>query len=265
MKRVFVLFIYIIILLPISQAQDTPACNPDTAFINSGAIVDPAPFVNDTLGDGLPDGCLNAPYNLDIFVHPPSSFNTGVLIVPVSWFRIDSITNLPAGLSYTCSTEDCTFPADSVNCIFLSGTPNAENTEEVYALKIFITINAAGFPFQASFPDPALAPGEYNIVIHPEGDPACSTVPTLDIQATPDWITLFPNPVHSQLNVQVSGNRTPVENLRVYNQSGALVKNIPLDRWSATQQLNMDDLPAGFYVTTIQTENKIYRSKFIKN
>lgn len=264
MKRIIAFFIFMVGLSVFSGAQDTPACDPDTAFINSGAIVDPLPYINDTLGEGLPDACINVPYEQTIYVHPPSMFNTGVLILPVASFRIDSVINLPDGITYNCSSEDCLFLADSVSCIYLSGTPTAENSEEVYELKIYITISASGFPIPVIFPDPTLAPGEYNIAMHPEGDPACSTVPTLDIQPTPDWISLFPNPVEDVLNIEVKGQRTSVQNIRIWDQSGVLVRDLPLESWSGTQRYNLEGLPAGFYITTIQTTEKVYQSKFIK-
>lgn len=264
MKRFLAFFIFLPSMITICLAQDNPVCDPDTAFVNSDAIVDPLPYVNDTLGEGLPDACINTPYSQTIFVHPPAMFNTGVIIVPVNSFRIDSVINLPEGISYTCSTEDCLFKADSVSCIYLSGIPTAENSEEVYELKIFITINA-GIAFQATFPDPALAPGEYNIAMHPEGDPACGTVPVLDIEPTPEWISLYPNPIGDFLNVEISGERAPVSNIRIWDQSGLLVKELPVDGLSGLQQFYLGELPAGFYISTIQTKEKVYRSKIIKS
>src|SRR5210317_882506 len=103
MNRMFAFLIFSAAFFNIS-AQDTINCNPDTTFINSGALVDPAPYINDTLGEGLPDGCINTPYDLTIFVNPPNTFEFNGFAVGVDSFTIDSLVNLPDGLSYTCST-----------------------------------------------------------------------------------------------------------------------------------------------------------------
>lgn len=264
MKRLFTSLIVCLTITTMSWSQDTLSCNPDTSFINSGTIVDPAPYINDTIGDVLPDACINEPYDLTIFLHPPATFSTSGLEVPVIWFRIDSVLNLPEGITYSCSTGDCIFPADSISCMFLSGTPTSANTEEVYALEIALTVNV-GLQFPVTFPDPTLAPGTYEIVVHPEGDPACGTVPVLDVQATPDWITLFPNPAAEQLTVEVRNGLTPIKNIQIWDQSGSLIKEVPTEQWTGTRQINLQDLPSGFYITTIRTADQIYRSKFIKN
>ena len=202
MKRFYSIILCTFFAIGTLFAQDTPSCDADTAFINSGAIVQPTPIQNDTLGDGLPDACINTPYNLTMFLHPPSSFAVGTINVPVTSFRIDSVINLPDGLSYECSAPDCTFPADSINCIFLSGTPSDANESELYELTIHLTVSAGGLGFAATFPDPALAPGSYHIILHPEGDTACQTsTPVLDHNPIAETINVFPNPGEDQITL----------------------------------------------------------------
>lgn len=265
MKRlVFITLGFLLLSLQL-EAQDTLACNPDSTFIASGAIVDPAPYVNDTLGEGLPAACLITPYDLTIFVHPPATFSSGPVTIPIDSFRIDSVVNLPEGLAYSCSTDDCTFAADSINCIYLSGTPTSENTEEVYELTIYLTVlTAAGFPIPATFPDPTLAPGTYSIAIFPEGSPECQTVPTLDFKTSSEWMSLYPNPVQERLRIDLDLAQSTNSILKIWNQNGALVKQVSLSDPGA-EDISVQDLPAGFYIATVQSDQGLYRAKFIKD
>lgn len=56
--------------------------------------------------------------------------------------RFDSITNLPAGLSYAISPSTATFPAGGVGCINVSGTTS--DTAGTYKLGIYLTITIPG-------------------------------------------------------------------------------------------------------------------------
>lgn len=264
MKRLIAYTSFFFLLIHSTAAQDEPVCEPDTAFINSGALIDPAPFINDTLGGGLPDACLNTPYDLTIFVHPPNTFTSGNITVPVDFFRIDSVVNLPQGLEYSCNTENCTFLADSISCIYLSGTPTEENTGENYELTIHLTVSALGFPIPATFPDPTLAPGSYSIALHMEGSEACQTVPTLDFRSTAEWMNLYPNPVQDHIRLDLDGKMAADATLKIWNQSGALMKQVSVKN-QGIEEILVGDLPGGFYIATLQSESGLFRAKFIKD
>ena len=70
MKHLSAIGLFCLLSVATSYAQGTLTCEPDSAFLASGALVDPSPYINDTLGDGLPDACLNTPYDLTIFCQP---------------------------------------------------------------------------------------------------------------------------------------------------------------------------------------------------
>jgi hypothetical protein len=181
--------------------------------------------------------------------------------IPVESFTIDSVINLPEGLDYACSTENCEFLSGEVNCIYLSGTPTDQNTDTLYPLKIFLTVNAF-LPLPVAFPDPNFAPGSYDLVLHPEGNAACETVAIRNYQSNLSEIQLFPNPATQVVNLKLE-NTGEIHDIKIWNQAGALVKTIQTSRTS--NQISVEDLPAGFYLTTIHTDNEIYRSRFIKH
>jgi hypothetical protein len=267
MKRIYLFCLALILVTTLIEAQDTPVCDPDTAFVNSGEIVSPSPIQNDTLGEGLPNACINTPYDLNIFVHPPSTFTFAGFEIPVTSFKIDSVINLPEGINYGCSTEDCIFLADSINCIYLSGTPTEANTESQYELTIYLTVIAGNLPLAATFPDPTLAPGSYFIIINPEGDAACQSTPTLDFNAIAESVRVFPNPVYDRLSLSFESKKPAEGLLQVWNHAGALVKQKPVTISTGKELLSieLENLPQGFYVVGLQTKEATFRSKFIKS
>ncbi|MBK8505099.1 MAG: T9SS type A sorting domain-containing protein [Saprospiraceae bacterium] len=261
MKHLLAIAVFFILLIGTASAQITPSCEPDSAFLASGALVDPSPYVNDTLGEGLPDACLNTPYDLTIFVNPPTIFAFNGIEIGVDSFTIDSIINLPKGLSFACSAENCLLKAGEVSCIFLSGSPSNENTDTLYKLKIHLKVHTSLFPIPVAFPDPLLAPGHFDLVVHPEGNAACETVAIHNYQTSVTSIHLFPNPVSDVVNFKLE-DAGEINDIKIWNQSGALVKTVLTNK--SNNQISVEELPAGFYITTVQTQNRIYRSKFIK-
>ena len=58
----------------------------------------------------------------------------------VNFIRIDDITGLPSGLSWSCTPSNCTFPGGSHGCVSITGTTTAAPGE--YPLVITATIDA---------------------------------------------------------------------------------------------------------------------------
>ena len=82
----------------------------------------------------LPEGLINESYEAVITVIPPAEYDIDGNIIPVSYIEIDSVTNLPEGISYAANAEK--FWADSSYCVILSGIPS-EGGE--FTLVIYVT------------------------------------------------------------------------------------------------------------------------------
>jgi hypothetical protein len=67
-------------------------------------------------------------------VIPPSEYEVEGNIIPISYIEIDSVTNLPAGMSYTPNAD--ILWADSVYCVLFSGIPTEEGE---FPLHIYVT------------------------------------------------------------------------------------------------------------------------------
>jgi hypothetical protein len=81
--------------------------------------------------------------------------------------------------------------------------------------------------------------------------------------------TIFPNPVHSFLKVQISMNEPDQVVTHIYNHMGQLMYKtswqLPAGKFQ--QEINLSDLPPDIYLITIQDSHFHWQSvkKFVKN
>jgi hypothetical protein len=124
--------------------------------LQNGVVLYPDTVINFITGN------LNASYDQGVFFKPPSDagyFNSLFSGIPISYITIDNITfgngqplsNL--GLSFTCNSGNCLFPAGQTNCMTISGIPTLSG---IFELTIDVTINLSFFgsvvpvPYQIS-------------------------------------------------------------------------------------------------------------------
>ncbi len=103
-------------------------CVPDTA--NCKDIDKPG----QVCPDSLPVAVLNTYYYQVITIIPPYEYDYGDGVIPIHKIIIDSVTNLPQGLSYEVNATEL-FP-DSSYCVLISGTPVQTGT---FPLTLYIT------------------------------------------------------------------------------------------------------------------------------
>ncbi len=253
-----------------AYSQDTlNLCIPDSAFIADGGLISPTPYVNDTLGDGIPvEACINTPYDVRFMVSAPSNIVVLSLPVTVTSIRIDSIENLPDGVSYQCTADDCNIPADSVSCIFLKGTPTDTNQPGVYELKINLTINTSFGPITVSYPDPLLAPGSYSLLLNEEGHDNCDqSTPVFDVVEPTETWSIYPNPADSRLSIEHALPPLRDARLDVLGISGEVLSTNTIAGWQAgdIQQLEVSRLKAGLHIVRVTWEDQVIFKKFVKH
>jgi len=239
-------------------------CTPDSLFVIDSQLISPSPFLNDSMGDGLPAACLDMPYEVTLFVRPPSAFVLAGTNIPVSSFQIDSVLNLPPGITYSCSTDDCFFLADSISCIYLSGTPSGDDLQNRYDLSIGITVSAIGLKFPVAFPDPTLAPGEYFIDIR--NDSSCQTTATRDFGNIHSIAKVFPNPARDRIYLTVVSKVRSEGHLQIRTLAGEPIRTASVAIQPGSQEFNLDtsDLPVGLYLVGLQSSDDMHWSKFFK-
>jgi hypothetical protein len=75
-------------------------------------------------------------------------------------------------------------------------------------------------------------------------------------------VSLYPNPVHTQLNVSTSNN-IAIQQIEIVDLSGRKVIHVKPNGSNAS--INVEDLRSGTYLITITTENGVKTKRFVKN
>ena len=250
------------------SAQDTlSTCIVDSSFFDSGILISPTPFVNDTLGDGIvTQACINEPYIVRFTVSAPTSIALIGIPVTVDSIRIDSVSNLPDGMTYECTDENCIIVADSISCVFLKGTPTADNKPGEYILKIDLTVFTNILPLAISYPDPTLAPGSYILTLNEEGNANCGDItPVFDQNLSPP-ILVYPNPVNDILNFEYQ-DASGWTNIEIWNAAGkrVLQQDLGTSPNRGENAINVSNLKTGFYVFRLVDDVQVYNQKFFKH
>ncbi len=254
----------------ITLAQDsTFVCEPDSAFLESGLIISPPPFVNDTLGVGITrEACINTPYEMIFQALTPNTIVVSGFSVGLDSISIDSISNLPIGLDFSCSGNNgCVILSDSLSCIVLAGTPTEENQPGEYELLIKLTAFTSIGAFVINYPDPTLAPGSYILTLNEEGDPNCEeTTPVADVNLIPEGISLYPNPVSSVFTIEWESPQAGEGWLQLMNSTGQLMYQQKIDYGQGPERydLQVDHLSPGMYMVGVQSANTRFWRRLIK-
>lgn len=201
--------------------------------------------------------------------------------VVVNSLRIDSLTNIPAGLSYTVNPPNATFPGGGTGCIDVTGT----TTEPAgnYKLGIYVTVNIQGIG------DVDGEAGEIvdNLILLGFIDTTSGTVPNFDyfvrvIEAgtvcdssacialgTNDLNSLFsglsaqPNPMTTQTQISWNSNTDGKFTAKMFDVAGKEVFTQQLHVRIGTNNVTVEreNLPAGSYVFVITDGRKSISTK----
>lgn len=80
-------------------------------------------------------------------------------------------------------------------------------------------------------------------------------------------VSIYPNPVQDYLYLEFNFEQSGIAELKIVDLTGKLVKQeqYTLDSGIQSRQFEVNDLPAGFYLLTIKSNNKSYISKITVN
>ena len=159
----------------------------------------------------LPEGQVNVPYDAVITVIPPSEYSFGTSSIQIDYMIVDSVSNLPAGLTYEANADR--FYADSAYCVQISGLPTETGVD---TLSIYVTVFI--FYGEASIPVPQVVDDTSVVITITE---AAGIDPGLfnEFHLLPNK----PNPFSERTTV---GFFTPIDariELQVFNILGTLV------------------------------------------
>ncbi len=182
MKQIWLLILFCVGTTAAAQV----ACVPMWPGTDSGIY--PDTIVN------LPPATVGQPYATEIHFKIPTSadFNgTTVQVVKVVLTGVDGFQNIPSSVpfSFSCQPSDCSFAADSLGCVAITGTPT---TVGVYPLTILTNVYITPVLYVP------LSVGGYKIVVQEE------SAIDQNLALTPD-VLLAPNPADDQVVVRMWG------------------------------------------------------------
>jgi hypothetical protein len=240
------------LILIVSSQISFAQCEPDR--INCKDILQPGeicPMI-------LPDGIVNTPYNVVFTIIPPSVFNSIIDTLEIAKIVINSVGNLPPGLSYQANSD--TFFVDTAYCILVNGNPTLAGTFHLaITVTPYVYFNILG--------------NKVLIESKPVVDDTSLTITIRDPVGIDEFqgkefsiLEASPNPFrNSTLIGFFTRNQNPYE-LRIYNLLGQLVYNEMLFGVPGKNYFSFTGttLQAGTYLYNLSGNNKSVAKKLIK-
>ena len=168
-----------------------------------------------------------------------------------------NVENIPAGMSYTCSSNNCVFPGNSHGCMVISGTPTQTGSFDIILkTRTNVTGFFNGFPVTTTDIDEDFP---MTIVVNADG-----TVSTQSVN-TKSKVSVYPNPTTNQARVDISAAKGGSAEISVVNLVGQRVFNSKVDNFngSYTHILNKSTLGSGLFFVYVNINGKETVSKLI--
>lgn len=203
--------------------------------------------------------------------------------IVIQSLRLDSLTNLPNGISYTVNPSNGTFPGGGTGCVDVTGTSN--DTVGQYKLGIYVTVTLAGL---GSFSGEA---GEIvqNLIDLGIIDTSTTTVPNFDYYARvvansgdcviddsctaaiDELSSLFtkpvaqPNPFSAQTQISWNSNTDGKFTAKMFDVAGKEVYSQQLHVRIGTNNVTIErgTLPTGSYVFILTDGRKSISTKLM--
>lgn len=237
-------------------SAQTVVCTPDTTDLDSIIVVRPEPYQEEENPDGGIQDCavIGEPFEFVFTIKVDESYELGGTTIDVDSIVITDINGLPEGITYECSFDNCSFARDTFGCIILSGTPEANNPTQQYQLEIIGTIHGPLLTFNTTFPNPAIAPGEYNLnLVAERNDADCAPTSTDNILARQLTLTNQPNPFSGTTTIVVEALQSQTLTFTVMDLLGQRVheQTVRLSAGVNSFEYNAQNLANGLYLYSI--------------
>lgn len=190
------------------------------------------------------------------------TFEFGGQNVTIQSLKIDSIGNVPEGLTWVTNKADDTFAGGENGCILMTGTTEA--SAGVYPLDIFVIADIGigqNIPVNAS--DEGL--GYALRVKEPGGEcPEIGAVGLREISNV-SLFSVYPNPVNDRAYVQVNVLNNDTYTYSVYDVTGKELKRNTIDVVNGINifELNVENFATGIYFISVSNGNEVVTERLI--
>ncbi len=230
-------------------------CTPDPSL--SGLIVPPAGSRFDTINGTpfvvLPHGFVGQSYNEVLYFKIPSDTTAFGVQATINYAKLESVLNMPPGMSLTCTPATCKFPGGSAGCASMGGVPQMVDSVEIeIAIEYNVTIAGLPTPIKDTL-------GGYYFVTKP-GQP----VGIEEIAAKNTTPKLYPNPAKNRLYIDYTSHASNVTEVTLTNMLGRVVDSKSFNTQSGSNTFSFDihPLSPGVYMYTIRENQKTFTGRF---
>lgn len=247
MKIFYSLFISVFVLFILNQNL-YGQCTPSTLCIDTE---NPGEFCPDT----LPDATVNIPYVQVVTIIPPAEFDLGTGPIPLHHIRLDTVLNLPPGITYT-KYDNAMYPYTSY-CVDIEGTCDVIGSWPL-TLKITPFITILGTPVATSqvVDDTSLT---LNVV-----EASGNYIESL-LNNEPKLIP-SPNPFSEEVSLVYKNSVRSDQEIRVFDLLGNVVYYEKFGALSGLvdRNINLAHLKKGIYYLTLKNRQHSYTVQIVK-
>lgn len=246
-------------------------CTPNPDYVSLGEGVYPYPYNVDSLASGylgIQDTAVvgeNFEFTFTAVV-PNTLLNGSVDLFTV---RIDSITNLPEGLSYDCDPDACLFsapidgdPTSGLGCVSINGTTTDDPGS--YSIIVYATAGTSLGDVEVTFPPDAdnffnFPPGEYLVhVAEGEGTDVA------DFSDRISSLRSYPNPFTNETRISFLSESAGPVSLDIFDIRGKKVHSEERILRAGENEFvfNGSHLPEGTYIYGLSGKDANMMNKF---
>ena len=229
-------------------------CTPDPSI--PGLIVPPAGSRFDTVNGTpfvvLPYGYVGQTYHEVLYFKIPTDTTAFGLSATINHVKLDSVLNLPPGMTLSCNPTDCKFFGGTSGCASMDGTPQIPDSIEMQiAIEYNITISGLPTPIKDTL-------GGYYFV---SKGAAIGLNENTSFNKAP---TVYPNPTSNRIFFDYTAKTSGSAELTLTNVLGRTVmqNTINLDNGINTFSADVSHLNTGIYLYTIREEGKTFSGRF---
>ena len=273
MKYLITLSIFLM-LLAFNQSAQAQVCEPDTQYTEEGVWPPPDTlyprFSNPKRGVNK-RACIGRDYSFTFTIIVPDSADgenygqDGKF--DLDWVRIDSITNLPPGISFLTNPTDSIFQDDQSGCVVFTGTPT-DTGDFSFVLYATVRVNDfGGFLINdVTFPQNPENPefGEY--IIRVLSEEKCALVGLEDEVPSKTSAHVFPNPSSGIPNFSFENANPGLGKISIYNTLGRKMhvenKVLSIGKLNWKPEVNLNP---GIYFYQIDTPDGKLSGEFLIN
>ncbi len=251
MKKTLLLLLCLLTGMAYVNAQ----CMRDSSIYQTDTLLSPFTWTPDAPNYNLALACIGKPYSQSVTFNVPTEYS-GFPLTNVSIATTGAVTNLPTGVSYVCDPPNCVFPANTLGCILISGTPTAANpAPDTLDLGIAVNVGTALGTFPLEFP---IGDQHYYLILQT----AACIVGTNDLNGHIASVRNVPNPFSSMTQIEVGSYLAGDFRFEVFDMLGQRVYVEPIRLEEGINKFSFDAgyLANGSYIYSISNaEGKVSR------